>query len=423
MLIQLNSSGLITRRSFLHLAGARVAGVGAMGVLSSLGLNAEEIKKQGKSCILVFLNGAPSQLETWDPKPGTGNGGPTKGIQTAIPGVLFAEFWPKLAASMKDLSVIRSLVGKEAAHERGTYHLRTGHRLAGTTKFPHFGSIVANKLGNLESDIPNFVSIGNTLSSGFLGVKFAPFIVNKPGALPDNVTNGAGNARMERRLALLKEQDATLATAGAEALAKEHEEIYRRAARMMTSVRLKAFDISSEGDAVKAAYGPSQFGQGCLVARRLVEVGVPFVEVQRGGWDMHESLWDRMGKTAPEVDQGVAQLIADLKQRNLYDKTLVLVMGEFGRTPKINQRNPAVGRDHWARNFNLLIGGGGIRGGVCVGKTSDDGSSVIDRPVEVDDLFQTMAKALGIDATEELITPEGRPIRIVDAGTALSELV
>jgi uncharacterized protein (DUF1501 family) len=423
MFIQLHSSGIITRRSFLQSSTAMVASAGAMSLLAPLGLNAEELKKQGKSCILVFLNGAPSQMETWDPKPGQTNGGPTKGIDTAIAGVQFAEYWPKLAASMKDLSVIRSLSGKEAAHERGQYHLRTGHRLAGATKFPHFGSIVAHKLGSPESDIPNFVSIGNTLSSGFLGVKVAPFIVNKPGQLPENVSNGAGNARMERRLGLLKEQDAGLATAGAEALAKEHEEIYGRAAKLMTSVRLKAFDIASEPDAMKQAYGANQFGQGCLAARRLVEAGVPFVEVQRGGWDMHESLWEKMGKTAPEVDQGVAQLIADLKQRGLYDKTLVIVMGEFGRTPKINQRNPAVGRDHWARNFSLLIGGGGIQGGVCVGKTSDDGATITDRQVEVDDLFQTMAKALGINAAEELITPEGRPVRIVDKGTAISDLV
>ena len=423
MFIQLNPAGHITRRSLLHTAVATVASAGAMSLLAPLGLRAAEIKKQGKSCILVFLNGAPSQMETWDPKPGTGNGGPTKGIGTSITGVQFAEFWPKLAASMKDLSVIRSLVGKEAAHERGQYHLHTGHRLAGTTKFPHFGSIVAQKLGDPDSDMPNFVSIGNTLSSGFLGVKVAPFIVNKPGLLPDNVSNGSGNSRMERRLALLKEQDAGLAAAGATALAKEHEEIYNRAAQLMTSVRLKSFETTSEPEAMKAAYGASHFGQGCLVARRLVEAGVPFVEVQRGGWDMHESLWDKMGKTAPDVDQGVSQLIADLKQRGLYEKTLVVVIGEFGRTPKINQRNPAVGRDHWARNFSLLIGGGGIKGGVCVGKTSADGSSITDRPVEVDDLFQTMAKALGIDATEELITPEGRPIRIVDQGTAISELV
>lgn len=423
MFIQLHQSGVITRRSFLHTAGASVATAGAMSLLAPLGLNAEELKKQGKACIMVFLNGAPSQMETWDPKPGQTNGGPTKGIKTAIPGVDFAEYWPKIAASMKDLSVIRSLSGKEAAHERGQYHLHTGHRLVGATKFPHFGSIVALKLGSVDSDIPNFVSIGNTLSSGFLGVKVAPFIVSKPGQLPENVSNGSGNSRMERRLSLLKDQDAALAAAGAEALAKEHQEIYGRAAKLMTSVRLKAFDISSEPDAMKQAYGPSQFGQGCLAARRLVEAGVPFVEVQRGGWDMHESLWEKMGKTAPEVDQGVSQLIADLKQRGLYEKTLVIVMGEFGRTPKINQRNPAVGRDHWARNFNLLIGGGGIHGGVCVGKTSDDGTTITDRQVEVDDLFQTMAKALGIDGAEELITPEGRPVRIVDKGTAISELV
>jgi hypothetical protein len=402
--VTLNREGVVTRRDLLRLGMGAFAGLSGATFLTRLGLSAEKLKREGRACILVFLNGAPSQLETWDPKPGHENSGPTKAISTAIPGVQFAEYWPQLAALMKDVSVIRTMHGKEAAHERGVYHLKTGRRLTGAKNFPHFGSLVAHKLGDPDSDIPNFVSIGRTLSSGFLGVR-----VPQP--------------RIDRRLALLREQDADFSRAGAAEIATEHQQLYERAARLMTAERLKAFTLNGESDAIKSAYGSSAFGQGCLVARRLVEAGVPFVEVQRGGWDMHNDLWQRIPAAATEVDQGLAQLITDLKQRGLLSKTLVLCLGEFGRTPKINQRTPQVGRDHWARNFNLLIAGGGIKGGVCVGETNPDGVEIKDRPVEVDDLFATMCAVMGIDADEELITPEGRPLRIVDNGTAVKELL
>ena len=192
---------------------------------------------------------------------------------------------------------------------------------------------------------------------------------------------------------------------------------------MMTSPHLNAFEITSESDAVKAAYGANAFGNGCLVARRLIEAGTPFVEVQRGGWDMHDSLWQRIEATAAEVDKGVSQLISDLKQRGLLDSTLVMVLGEFGRTPKINQRTPQVGRDHWARNFGMLLAGCGIAGGRCIGATSDNGEEITDSPVEVDDVFATICECLEIDPYKELYTPEGRPLRIVDEGVPLTQLM
>jgi len=363
-------------------------------------------------------------METWDPKPGTENGGPTKAIDTKIAGVQFAEYWPKLAAMTGDtVSIIRSMAGKEAAHERGRYHLRTGRRMVGTEQHPHFGSVVAHKLGDPDSDIPNFVSIGGTISSGFLGVQVAPFVIGKPGELPANVGSGIAEARRKQRMALLGQQDADFAAAGATALVAEHQQLYDKAARMMTSKRLGAFKLDGEDDKTKSTYGNHAFGQSCLVARRLVEAGVPFIEVQRGGWDMHSNLWQNMPRAAGEVDQGVSGLLKDLKQRGMLERTLVIVLGEFGRTPKINQRTPQVGRDHWARNFNVLVAGCGIKGGVCVGTTSEDGMEITDRPVFVDDLFQTMSVCLGIDPYEELYTPAGRPLRIVDNGTTIEELV
>ena len=419
----LNREGIITRRDLLRLSGAGFAGMSAMGILQRIGLSAEQLKREGKACIMVFLSGAPSQMETFDPKPGHENGGPTKTVQTAISGVHFAEYWPKMAKLMNEMSVIRSMHGKEAAHDRGRYHLKTGRRLTGVKNFPHFGALVADKLGDPDADVPNFVSIGRTLSAGFLGVRVAPFTVDRAGQLPANVSNSLPRQRMTRRLDLLSQQDADFAKAGATAIAAEHQELYDRAARLMTAERLKAFTLNGESDATKAAYGNHAFGQGCLVARRLVESGVPFVEVQKGGWDMHQNLWQNMPRNAGEVDQGLSQLIKDLKQRGMLDKTLVLCLGEFGRTPKINQRTPEVGRDHWARNFNLLIGGGGVRGGVCVGETNADGVEAKERPVEVDDLFATMCTTLGIDPAEELISNEGRPLRIVDNGLPVNELL
>ncbi len=419
--VNMTRHGDVTRRDLLRLAGGGFASLAGLGVLQSLGLNAEVIKKEGRSCIMVFLSGAPSQMETWDPKPGQANGGPTKTIQTKIPGIEFAEYWPKMAAMMNDISVIRSMAGKEAAHERGRYHLRTGHRLLGPTKFPHFGSLVAHKLGDPESDIPNFISIGNTVSSGFLGVKVAPFVVGRAGQLPNNVKGSVTGKRSNRRLEMLLEQDQAFAKTGADFIADEHQELYRKAAKMMTSSRLDAFTLNGETDKTKQQYGGNAFGQSCLVARRLVDSGVPFVEVQRGGWDMHTNLWQNMPRTAGEVDQGLSALLTDLKQRGMLEKTLVICLGEFGRTPKINQKAP-VGRDHWAKNFNLLVGGAGIQGGVCVGKTSNDGMEIVDRPVDVQDLFATICSAMTIDPTEELITPEGRPLRIVDEGAAIDEI-
>jgi uncharacterized protein (DUF1501 family) len=419
----LNRDGRLTRRGLLQLSGAGFAGLSGASWLQTLGLQAEEVKRQGRACIMVFLTGAPSQMETWDPKPGTTNGGPTKAIDTAIPGVQFSEYWPKVAGLMNELSVIRTIAGKEAAHERGQYHLRTGRRLGGASKFPHFGAVVAHELGDPEADVPNFISLGNTISSGFLGVKVAPFVVERAGQLPANVSPTVETARIDRRLALLRAQDDDLAALGAAAIAREHQALYDKASHLMTSQRLKAFTLDGESDATKQSYGGNAFGQGCLVARRLIESGVPFVEVQRGGWDMHQDLWQNIPRAAGEVDQGLAALVNDLKQRGLLERTLVVVLGEFGRTPKINQRTPNVGRDHWARNFGLLLAGAGIRGGRCVGRTSDDGMEIADRPVEVDELFRTMCRCLGIDADRQLITPEGRPLRIVDAGEPIRELL
>ncbi|WP_299467810.1 DUF1501 domain-containing protein [uncultured Gimesia sp.] len=417
--LNLNRRGGISRRNFLQAASL---GISSSSLLTQFQLNAAELKKAGRSCILVWLAGAPSQMETWDPKPGTPNGGETQKISTQTPGIEIAGYWPKIAAVMNDIAVIRAMTGKEAAHERGTYHLHTGHRMLGIEKFPHFGSVVAKELGDPQSDIPNFVSIGQTLSSGFLGVQVAPFIIDRPGQLPENVLNGTPESRQQRRLALLSQQESDFADAGAAALVKEQSKLYQKANLMMLSPRLKAFQFDDEPATMQEAYGKSQLGQGLLVARRLVEVGVPFVEVRTGGWDMHNNVFKGMERRAPEVDQGLSQLLIDLKQRGLLDKTLVLCMGEFGRTPKINARPPIPGRDHWVKNFNLLMAGAGIKGGQVIGKTDANGQEIVDSPVQVDDLFRSMCRAMQINADMELHTPIGRPVKLVESGEVIKGL-
>lgn len=417
--LNLNHRGNVSRRNFLQSAALGIAG---SSILTQFQLNAAELKKEGRSCILVWLAGAPSQMETWDPKPGTPNGGETKKISTQTSGIEIAHYWPKIASVMNDIALIRSMTGKEAAHERGTYHLHTGHRMMGIERFPHFGSVVAQEIGDPQSDIPNFVSIGQTLSSGFLGVQVAPFIIDRPGQLPANVFNGTADSRQRRRLALLNQQEKDFAEAGAASLVKEQSKLYQKAHLMMKSPRLKAFKFEDEPKPIQEAYGKSQLGQGLLVARRLVEVGVPFVEVRSGGWDMHNSVFKNMERRAPDVDQGLSQLLIDLKQRGLLEKTLVICMGEFGRTPKINARPPVPGRDHWVRNFNLLMAGAGIKGGQAIGKTDVNGQEIVDSPVQVDDLFRSMCKAMQIDADMELHTPIGRPVKLVESGEVIKGL-
>jgi uncharacterized protein (DUF1501 family) len=225
--------------------------------------------------------------------------------------------------------------------------------------------------------------------------------------------------RLNRRLELLRQQNADLGKSGANEIAVSQQGLYDQAARMVLSPRLKAFDLKNEPDKMRDAYGRNGFGQGLLMARRLVEAGVPFVEVRRGGWDNHVDLWKGVPRQAGDVDPAIAQFVRDLKSRGLLDTTLVVCMGEFGRTPKINNR---AGRDHYPKAFSVLLAGSGIRGGQVIGKTSGNGTDVATRPVTIPDLFQTFCRALKLNPAVEMVTPQGRPVKIVDEGSPVSEL-
>jgi hypothetical protein len=419
MHLQTDRTGVVSRRTFLR---GVAAGAVALGWKDAVTLHAEELRSNGLACILLFMNGGPSQFETLDPKSGD-TAGPTKSIPTAAPGVQVAEHWPNVAKQLGDITLIRSMTNKEGAHPRAVYQLHTGYLPAGGVKFPSFGAIAAKELGPPDFDLPHFVSVGrrNNIGAGFLGMQFAPFTVQNPNQMPSNVQLPAGVAadRFTRRLDLLKDLEQDFADAGAKHQVENHQALYEGAAQLVRSPRLKAFDLSHEPDAVRDRYGRSAFGQGCLLARRLAETGVTFVEVESDGWDTHQNNFDRTKTLAGPTDQGFATLVADLKERGMLERTLVIWMGEFGRTPRINGQN---GRDHFPRAFTVALAGAGVRGGRVIGATSADGSAVKDRPVSVPDLFATFCHALKINPQKEHRGPLDRPIKIVDGGQPVKEL-
>jgi uncharacterized protein (DUF1501 family) len=424
MHVQTSRAGVVGRRSFLRNVAAGAAGLGVLGWKDAVTLHADELRKRGMACILLFMRGGPSQFETFDPKPGTANGGPTQALRTAVPGIDVAEGWPKLAGVMKDIALVRSMTNKEGEHQRAAYQLHTGYAPSGGVKYPSLGSVVAAEIGPEAFDLPHFVSVGNrvgTVGSGFLGMSVAPFVVANPQQMPGNAELPAGvnERRFHRRLDLLGDLEQDFARSGGAARVEDHKSLYRGAKQMVLSPRLKAFDVSQEKDAVRDRYGRTPFGQGCLLARRLVEAGVTFVEVELGNWDTHDDNFNRVKTLAGTADPAFTALIADLKDRGMLDRTLVIWMGEFGRTPRIN---PRTGRDHYPRAFNVALAGGGIKGGQVVGETSKDGTDVRTRPVTVADLFCTFYQALKINPRKENISTNGRPIKLIDGGQPVKEL-
>jgi hypothetical protein len=416
--------GVIGRRTFLRSVAAGAAGLGVLGWKDAVTLHADEMRRRGMACILMFMGGGPSQLETFDPKPGTTNGGPTRAIDTAVSGIRIAEPWTNVARVMGDIALIRSMTNREGEHTRAVYQMHTGYAPLAALRYPSIGSIVSSEIGPRDSELPNFVSVGgrfSTIGSGFLGMAHAPFVVGNPSQMPSNaqLPGGVNDQRLGRRLDLMRDLEQDFAESGGGARVQEHPTLYSGAARMVRSPRLRAFDISQEPQSVRTRYGRSTFGQGCLLARRLVEAGVTFVEVASNGWDTHQDNFARSRTLSESVDPGFAALISDLKDRGRLDRTLVIWMGEFGRTPRINGNT---GRDHFPRAFTVALAGGGVRGGRVIGSTSASGTDITNRPVGVADLFCTFCHALGINPRKENITPIGRPIRLVDGGQPVREL-
>src|SRR5262245_29937190 len=416
--------GQLRRRDFLKAIPAAAAAAGVLSWSDLMSVRAADLRKSGKACILLWMQGAPSQFETFDPKPGHANGGETKAIKTAVSGIEISENLPQIAKSMGDLCVIRSMTSREGQHPRATYLMHTGYLPTATVKYPTIGSIVAKEIGNPASDLPSFVRIGvggpgGLAGAGLLGVDYDPLVMQAAGPPPENTSLGSTQPRFQRRLGLLEQMQADYANHGGKQAVSDHQKVYAQAAKLVLSPKMEGFDISQEPQPVKDAYGSSQFGQGCLLARRLIETGVTFVEVSLGNWDTHQDNFNRTRTLCGQLDQPFAALIADLKQRGMLDNTLIVWMGEFGRTPRIN---PNSGRDHYPRAFNAVLAGGGVKGGQVIGKTDAGGDNVVGKPVSVSDMLRTICHALGIDPKKENMSSIGRPIKIVDGGEVVSQV-
>jgi len=421
--IAMGRNAIRHRRDFLRFTAVGVAGYSCSWV-DLLAASAGALRQRGKACILLWMAGGPSQFETFSPKPSHANGGATKAISTAVPGIEVAENFPHMAQVMADAAIIRSMTSKEGSHPRASFLLHTGYLPAASIKPPTLGSLVSQAIGDRQSELPDFVRIGkrsrNGGGAGLLGVEFEPYLIAAPDRPPTNTRPTTGVARYRRRLGLLSrlEQDASVAAGRRERA--DHQKLYRRTASMILSPKMRAFDLEAEPAATRDAYGRTPFGSGCLLARRLVEAGVTFVEVGVSGWDTHADNFKRTRMVAQPVDRAMAQLIRDLKRRGMLENTLVIWMGEFGRTPRINPRS---GRDHYPRAFNVLLAGGGIHGGRVIGATDAGGTAVVDRPVTVPDLFRTFCRSLHIDPDQEHISRSGRPIKVVNGGRSVDALL
>jgi hypothetical protein len=435
----------LSRRGWLRLAGAGFATVSASasGWIEALAEDTAANPRRKGACILLWMSGGPSQTDTFDLKPGHANGGPYKAIETAVPGLRISEHLPKLARQAQDLVLVRSMSTKEGDHGRATYHLRTGYMPQGSIQYPALGALVAKEFANDAIELPNFISVAPlrnlnpaAWSAGFLGHEYAPLIVGEPG-LARPVGAGAGDAaaalkvqdlepprgidraRSDARLALLDGFNADFCAEHPGEAPAGQRTAYARAVKLMRSASVKAFDLGNEPARLRDAYGRNPFGQGCLLARRLVERGVPFVEVslssadgnQLLGWDTHAQNFDTVKRLSAVLDAGWSTLMDDLRSRGLLDSTLIVWMGEFGRTPKIN---PRAGRDHFPGAWTTVLAGGGLNGGRAIGRTSADGTTVEERPVSVPDLLATVCLALGIDPRTQNVSNVGRPIRIAD---------
>jgi hypothetical protein len=316
------------------------------------------------------------------------------------------------------------MTSKEGSHPRATFLLHHGYLPMGGVKFPTLGSHVAQQIGTPGFDLPSFVRIGgrgtDAGGAGFLGVDFDPFILQNPEAKPENTQPATRDERYARRMKMLEQVEANFGKVEGTDLVADHQKLIKKSSKMILSPKMEAFDLGREPEKMHDAYGRTKFGAGCLLARRLVESGVTFVEVNQDGWDTHDNNFERTKTNNGTIDQPMAQLVTDLKQRGMLEKTLVIWMGEFGRTPRINARG---GRDHYPRAFNVALAGGGIRGGQVVGETDAGGEDVTKRPVSVSDLFRTIYTTLGINADHENMSRIGRPIKIVDGGQVIHELL
>ena len=414
----------VSRRAFLGGLGAMGAGwlgtSGAINTFAEVGLN-KALKQSKKRVILLWLAGGASQLETWDPKPGAVTGGPFTDIGTDIPGVRISELMPQMAKRMKHSCLIRSLNTRDGGHGGGAQMMMRGRKDEPNLKYPDLGAVVARELGRMDSPVPDYVNFytstegrnSSKVSPGFLGARYAPISLHNGEKLTlpnieklDSITQGDHEARAGLRDLLSRQFEQGRETGAV----RSHAAAYARVHGLMSCEKL--FDLSDEPQKLKDAYGPTQFAEQVMMARRMVESGVPFVRVSRAWWDSHGQNFETHQELVPELDRVLAALIDDLKQRDMLDDVLVVTMGEFGRTPRING---SLGRDHFATAWSASLHGCGVKGGAVFGKTDAKGEKVTDGEIGAGELFATILEAAGINHQKEYHVG-ARPIPLVNPG-------
>jgi uncharacterized protein (DUF1501 family) len=414
----MNVFGITDRRHFMaHAAGAAAVTVPGLTFISNLRARAAELKKQNKSLVILWMGGGPSTIDLWDMKPDHQNGGSHKPKPTVASGVSISEHLPLVGKQFKHLTVVRSLTTREGDHNRGTRLMNTGRSPSPLVEYPAMGSVLAYQYAqDAEAmkglDLPQFISVnGPQIGPGFLGMKYASFNVQNPGQPPENVSppNGVAADRMARRKVMFDALEGGLKTNVPADAVQAHKDVYKKAMDLVVSTRKDVFGLDKEPTPLKEEYGNTGFGRGCLLARKLVEAGVACVEVAMGGWDNHQQIFPTLERRLPELDKGMAALTRDLADRGRLKDTVIVWMGEFGRTPRINQNG---GRDHYPRAWSVVLGGGNIKGGIAYGSTSAGGEEPKDSPVKIEDFYSTVYAGLGLDPNSQIRDNLGRPIAI-----------
>jgi len=408
----------LSRRELLQLSAAGALSLPVSGWFDRLAAHAAETRPKRMSCILLFMTGGPSHIDTFDPKPENPSS-EIRPIATSVSGIQVGEFLPQVAGQMEELALLRGMSTSEGSHGRARYYMHTGYREGvGGVVHPSLGAIASRCLSQPEDELPNFFSLGGqSFGAGYAGPLHAPVEIAEPARGVENLRPADGSLpAFDKRAGLLDELERGFVERVQAPMAAAHRATYERAARLMHSPKARALDISQEPASVQGAYGRTKFGESCLLARRLVEHGVSFVEVVLGNWDTHRDNATTIRTLCDVLDPAMSALLGDLKQRGLLDTTLVIWMGEFGRTPHVGKQG---GRDHYPQAWTSVLAGGGIRGGQAIGRTDKKGGTVEAGRVSAVDFLATVCKLLDIDYTSNFSTTTGRPIRIVDKGEKL----
>ena len=423
----LQSSNELTRRRFAQGAASTFLGVGMLPTSSRLfaageGASTARQIATAKRVIYLYMGGGMTHLDTFDTKPGAETQGPTKEIDTSADGLRISEYLPRLAKHGHHLGIVNSLTSKTGAHQQANYLMHTSYEMRGTIKHPAMGAWLLKFHERDNKTLPANVVIGGGSrhpGAGFFESKYGPVMIGDPNRGLQNVRSRMAEDDFEYRLGLSQKLGQKFSERYGKKNVRAYTAMYDDAVKLMQSPDLEAFDISKEDQKTREAYGDDRFGQGCLLARRLVENGVKFVEVSLGGWDTHQGNFVRVPERCDILDRGMGALISDLESRGLLDDTLIVLTTEFGRTPRINQN---VGRDHYPKAFSAVLAGGGIKGGQKYGKTDETGENVVEGVVSAQDINATIGYALGLPLDQVLYSPSKRPFTAAHKGQPIVDL-